>query len=225
MRNFIYVVLMIVVASIMGCSSDSDSSTSEEKELRTLLNNEWEAIEWEKRGLYERKNSDRGPLTKEEIDTLLDESWLMPFSDPYTVILGMNKKGEIYYLLKHDEKNYPIENPIIDFLYVATKQKDNVFTGCFNYLTEPDKEIEKRSFYIRKIDENTIKVTFIYAESNRRPEHTEYFYSTFLMKKKGSWDESITVKKLLERYNFEPNFIEMMGGDRYEKEVAERNCQ
>ncbi len=44
-------------------------------------------------------------------------------------------------LQKHDEKKYLIENPSIDFLYVATKQKDNAFTGCFNYLTQPDKEI------------------------------------------------------------------------------------
>ncbi len=45
------------------------------------------------------------------------------------------------------------------------------------------------------------------------------------MKKKISWDERITVIRLLERYNFDPNFLEMMGKIIKKIDGAVKNCQ
>lgn len=225
MKKLLYMLVVTsVLGLVIGCNSDSDSLTSEETEIKELLNNEWEAIEWSQYEMHVSYTPDI-PLTTEEIELIMDRSDVAPFREPYVISLGLNKKGELYYIHKHAQQEYPIDNPVIDLLYVATTQKDNVFTGCFNYLTEPDKSVRNGSFYIRKMDENTIKVMFTLAERTNGKGEISYSYRVLVMKKKGMWDEHTTVKKLLERYNFEPNFIEMMGGDHYEKEVAVKNCQ
>lgn len=221
MRKFLSLVVLSVVALLGSCSSDS--SNSEEKELRTLLNNEWEAVS------SSYASYDLG-LSQEQINNFIEkgiveidieaEKYLLGddslLYDKDEFFFGMNKKGGLYFWGNEIESKIHTR---FTFYYACAQQKEKKFTGSFNNHVEP---ASKMDLYVHKVDENTIKILLLRVAS--------YGYSSsrcklYVFKKIGAWNESTNLKSILEKYDYPSYYIELLGGENYERDVAQGKCQ
>ena len=209
-----------ILGLFSSCKSD-DVMSKDEYELRTLLNHEWEAIE-ALDGIFDLEKLEY-PVTAEKIDSLFD---LKTRSLEYVsdkISLGMNKKGGFYaFSGKHFPPFYGSQHGSI--IYFCSTQEKNRFSGKFYEVSaygEP--EAYDGEIYIRKIDENTIKVLILKhgEDDNRR----FMDYGVYVLNKKGAWNESTSIKGILESYNAEAQFIEFIGGEHFERDVAQGRCK
>ena len=205
MKKILSLVLLSVVALLGSCSSDS--SNNEEKELRTLLNNEWEVVSSSSLQYFE------GKLNEDDLNYLFNDAKLWSEDEENDFIFGMNKKGGLYYY------NYSKEGKIIfPFYYICTKQTGNKFTGIANSLSEP---VEELDLHVRKVDDNTMKIVFFTVKSGE--EHRLGY--VHVLRKQRAWNESTNLKSILEKYDYPSHVIEVMGGENYERDVAQGRCQ
>ncbi|MGS4345611.1 hypothetical protein ACKUSY_08475 [Myroides odoratus] len=73
--------------------------------------------------------------------------------------------------------------------------------------------------HIRKINEKTIKVLILKhkVDGNRR----FVDYDVYVLNKKGAWKEETSVKSILESYGVHDDYIEFIGGEHFERDVAQ----
>ncbi|MBB1138777.1 hypothetical protein [Myroides sp. WP-1] len=218
MRAVFNVLFIGVIGFLSSCSSDSDSSkfTAEERELRTMLNNEWEASSFTDL-MFEL------PLLQENINWILDYEGRIPMrGKDRSIVIGMNKKGGFYLIDENTRKGY-VGEPLHDLLYCCTFQQGNKFTGMFSGMSQ--KEIFQE-FYVRKIDENTMILFLVKVkdEDGRLP----YGYGiVYMLKKKGIWEEKTTFRKIFQRYRYYDNMLDkmIMAEENYERDVTQGGCQ
>lgn len=209
MKQIFSIGLLALVSLFSSCSSDSDPFTQEERELRSLLNNEWEVVQY-----LEKMNS--YPDQVIDIQYLLVDQLLYQTNNKGAeMILGMNKKGGFYYWVGRDETSL-----LEHFYYMCTTQEGNKFTGTFNTMESNPYEAE---IHVHKIDTNTIRVLFL--ATYERNEQTFTTYEIFLLNKKNAWNETTSLSSLLKKYNYFTDFIELMGGENYERDIAQGGCQ
>ncbi|MGG5505970.1 MULTISPECIES: hypothetical protein [unclassified Myroides] len=216
----VFGVLVIAISSLLSsCSSDSDSSkfTAEERELRTLLNHEWEATDAYQGLTYEL------PLSEEYIADLLNFDWSVQTGVvDHSIVVGMNKKGGFYFIDEKIRKENGGE-PLQDLFYSCTSQQGNKFTGVFSGMSVKG---AYREFYVRKVDENTMNLVIVYKEVER--DNYAYGYcSVYAFKKIGAWDEQTTFRKIFQRYRYYDNMLDKMilAEENYERDLAQGSCQ
>lgn len=220
MKKYCIVLVVGILGLFSSCKSD-DTMSKDNYELKTLLNHEWESIE-AVNGIFELVKLEY-PITEKKIDSLF-ELKTMPLKYVYEKIsLGMNKKGGFY---TFSEKLYP---PNYGFqpgsvIYFCSTQEKNRFSGKFNEVPVFGQPFAyEGEMHIRKIDEKTIKVLIVKhrVDDNRR----FMDYDVYVLNKKGDWKEETSVKSLLEDFNADAQFIEFIGGEHFERDVAQGRCK
>ncbi|WP_353102620.1 hypothetical protein [Myroides odoratus] len=220
MKKCWFVLVLCVLFVFSGCKSD-DVMSKDAYGLRVLLNNEWESIE-AANGIFELVKLEY-PITEKKINSLF-ELKTVPLKYVYEKIsLGMNKKGGFY---TFSEKLYPsnYEFQPGSVIYFCLTQKENRFSGKFNEVPVFGEPFAyEGEMHIRKIDEKTIKVLIVkhQVDDNRR----FMDYDLYVLNKKGGWKEETSVKSLLEDFNADAQFIELIGGEHFERDVAQGRCK
>lgn len=220
MKEYCIVLVLCVLCLCSGCKSD-DAMSQNEYELRTLLNHEWEATEIN--SYYTEPLVLESSITTEEIEELFNIKTMPITYSTEKMTLGMNKKGG-FYALKQTQYSSSFEYGPKSIFYSCTTQEGNKFSGRINdvsFLGEPkayDGEV-----HMRKIDTNTIKVLILYYQVVNSKWYINF--NVYVLNKKGAWNEKTSVKSLLERYNVDAQFIEFIGGEHFERDVAQGRCK
>lgn len=224
MRSVCTAFVLVISGLLSSCSSDSNSSsfTSEERELRTLLNNEWVAVKESKYIPFEL------PMSEDFIPNLLESELVVNTGiNNRSIVAGMNKQGGFYLIDEYTGKGprgeeYTSE-PLLELLYSCTTQHGNKFTGTFTGMSVKGTTWE---FYVRKADENTMHLVIVHVkESTQR--YPTGLCSAYIFKKKGPWDETTTFRKIFQRYRYYDAFLDrmIMAEENYERDVARGGCQ
>ncbi len=224
MRSVCTAFVLVLVGLLGSCSSDSDSNTftSEERELRTLLNNEWVAVKESKYLPFEL------PMSEDFIPNLL-ESDLFINTGIYnrSIVAGMNKQGGFYLIDEYAgidaDRESLTREPLLDLLYSCTTQQGNKFTGTFTGMSVKGATWE---FYVRKADENTMHLVIIHVKESTQS-YPMGLYSAYIFKKQGPWEEKTTFRKIFQRYRYYDPFIDqmIMAEENYERDVARGGCR
>ncbi|STZ69004.1 hypothetical protein [Myroides odoratus] len=220
MKKCWIVLVLCVLFVFSGCKSDDDLS-KDSKELRTLLNHEWEATEIINH--YIIGNRLKYPFTTEKMEELFNTETYSIENYIHKFKMGMNKKGGFYYVEEIKNVNTNLYDKI-NVMYMCTTQEEDRIFGKLNYIPNNGQPISyEADLYVRKIDENTIKLLMI--NHGEDPANKDMTFALFVLNKKGAWNENTAVQSILESFGIDRQYIEFIGGEHFERDVAQGRCK
>lgn len=219
MQKYFSVILFAMIALLVSCNSDSDSDTftKEEKELRALLNNEWSIVESGRFYAEDFFDNQMYPVSENQIEEMFGIT-TYPFNrveSETEYLLGMNRKGGFYSIYGTSDRR-----SLYDFGYACLSQKGNKFTGYFNGITTNN---QIKDMYIRKVDDDTLKLLVVYPIDFSA--YVVADVNLYVLKKRGAWDESFSVKKIFEMFDYPPENIKLWDLENYERDKGQGRCQ